>query len=235
MGQYFANAIRNAAIEHTGTGVKRAGPFRLVVVFMLAGMLWSALAQAQNVYRWKDADGKVHYTKALPPHAAAIPYDVLSPSGIVIERVTHEKPDPDEVAAAKARDSDQPKPLYSEAEKERIANNLLLLKYHSEDEIRDAMQVEVDQLKYDMRLLNADRASVEKSLQGAIHMAANRQRAGVVVAEEHLENIAQLRRRLISNEKARGRLAQREASIRSMFEAEMVRYRALIEEQESNS
>lgn len=230
-----ANITRNAAIEFTGTGMTRAGIHRIRCITLLVGLLFTLLAAAQNVYRWTDEDGKVHYTKALPPHAASIPYDVLSPQGLLLERVTHEKPDPEQVASTDPVKRKGPAPLYSEEEKERIANSLLLLKYHSENEILDAMQVEVDQLKYDMRLLEADRNSVVQAIRGEIHMAANRQRAGMDVTAQQRQNIEQLRRRLVTNAEARSRLNSRESDIRQVFEAEIERYRRLVAEQEQNT
>ncbi len=186
-------------------------------------MAWNV--SAQNVYRWLDEEGKVHYTKTLPPEAAKRPYDVLSASGILIERVTD--PTARHKPAAEEK-SDRPEPLYSDAEKQAMADRLLLLKYHSEQEILEAMELEIDHLKYDERLLDATYASVLKTLQSQISLAASSQRSGLEVDATLREDIAHLQERLQSNRKTNQELELRKENIRARFREDLDRYRALV-------
>lgn len=203
--------------------------FRQRAVWLLAALLLAqAAVAAQNVYRWKDDNGEVHYTKALPPDAGNRPYDVLSPSGMLIEHVdpsVKPEPDPKQAAAGKRKG---PVPLYSEEEKRRIGDRLLLLKYASEEEIMEAMKLEIDQLKYDQHLIDSSTRSVVQSLTGQIRSAANRQRAGVEAMPEQLHEIRKLQHRLRNNDQARLKLDERVEKIRANFLADLERYRLLV-------
>ena len=131
----------------------------------------SALAQKKTVYRWVDEDGNVHYTESLPPERGDAGHDVLNDQGLVIDenqRLTPQKTEDQkseeeikaEEAAELPRDSSglpRPKPLYTEAEKQQRMDNFLMLRYESEQEITDAMDVEIKQLNYDRRLIEGSR------------------------------------------------------------------------------
>jgi len=192
------------------------------------GLFSTSHAADQRVYRWVDDQGEVHYSKALPPEAASRPYDILSASGILIERVTdpaaHGKPKAEE---NKNKDG-KPEPLYSEEEKRVIGDRLLLLKYRSEQEILEAMDLEIENLKYDERLLNTGYDSVVETLVSEVRAAADQQRAGLDVDQETQQNIAQLQRRLKSNRKSNDELDVRRAKIRATYQADLERYRELV-------
>jgi len=160
---------------------------------LLAGV--DAFAQKQKVYRWVDADGNIHYTESLPPDYRDTGHDVLNEQGMVVDenqrltpQASAESKSEDEVKAEEAaelpRDSSglpRPKPLYTEAEKQQRMDNFLMLRYESEQEITDAMNVEIKQLNYDRRLIEGSQASIEESWRGQVREAANRQRAGQAV------------------------------------------------------
>ena len=107
--------------------------------------------------------------------------------------------------------------------------NFLLLRYHSEQEIVDAMNVEIKQLNYDRRLLEGSRDSMNQAWRGHIRVAANRQRAGLPVAGDVSEEISGLQANLASNEKEIATLDLREQQIRQEFQEQLDRYRYLVE------
>jgi hypothetical protein len=203
----------------------------------------SALAQKQKVYRWVDADGNVHYTESLPPDHKDTGHDVLNEQGLVVDenqRLTPQQKAEDrseeeikaEEAAELPRDSSglpRPKPLYTEAEKQQRMDNFLLLRYESEQEITDAMNVEIKQLNYDRRLIEGSQASIEESWRGQIREAANRQRAGQAVDAAVQREIAKLQSEMAQNRRELTLLNQREEKIRSDFQAQLERYRFLVE------
>lgn len=193
------------------------------VAILVTGMVWPPDSHAQYVYRWTDADGNVQYTPSLPPEAANRPYDVLSPRGVVLERVT----EPETVQ--QPEEEKELVPIYSEEEKEQISERLLMLRYSDEAQIEEAMQLELDQLKYDFHMLNGEHASMIESLRQQVHSAANRQRAGLDVDPAQVKQIEALRARLADNRARVAKLEATEEAIREEFREELERFREIRE------
>ncbi len=214
--------------------------FRLFAC-LATGILVSGTAAAAEVYRWVDENGEVHYSESLPPEQKENQYDVLSSSGLVIKQDQSMKPPPPKPKLKEDKDAPKelprdssglprPKALYSEAEMQRRMDNFLMLRYESEKEIIDAMNVEIKQLNYDRRLLETSRHSMMDAFIGHVKQAANRQRAGLEVSPEASNEIHQLQARLAENQTSLGILQSREDDIRAEFDKQLVRYRHLKEE-----
>ena len=215
----------------------------IALATLVAALLVSAhaMAQQQKVYRWVDKDGNVHYTESLPPDYEDRGHDVLNERGIVVDEDQKLTPEPEvkteeqkiaEEANELPRDSSglpRPKPLYTEEQKQVHMDNLLMLRYESEQEIIDAMEVEIKQLNYDRRLLEGTRQSVNEAYRGQIREAANTQRAGKPVSEADTRQIADLKRKLNENDRSLAALDRREEEIRSEFLAQVERYRQVVE------
>ena len=207
----------------------------LVVLFLLAGMSDAAA----KVYRWVDENGEVHYSESLPPNFEDKAHDELDSRGIVREQGKSLKPPPPKPKVVQPdepmelpRDASgmaRPKALYSEQEMQERMDRFLLLRYDSELEIQEAMNVEIKQLEYDRRLLRTSRDSLKAAYRGQITEAANRQRAGIDVDPNTGTEIASLKERLISNESMMADLQVREDKIRESFGTEIDRYRHLVE------
>lgn len=199
---------------------------------------------AEQVYRWVDEDGNVHYTESLPPGYKDTGHDVLNERGIVVDenqKLTPqrepEKRDEEQIKAEEAgelpRDSSglpRPKPLYTEEQKQRKMDNFLMLRYDSEQEITEAMNVEIKQLNYDRRLLEGSRQSMVESWRGQIREAGDKQRAGQSVSDEDVRQMYSLQTRLAENGRSLAALTAREESIREEFNSQLERYRALVEQ-----
>ena len=198
---------------------------------------------AAEVYRWVDEEGNIHYTEALPPEHNDKEHDVLNERGIVVEEDLSLKPEPpppteeelkpeEEQLKELPRDSSglpRPKQLYSDAELQRRMDNFLMLRYESEQEIIDAMNVEIKQLNYDRRLSEGSHASAQEAYRGHIRQAADLQRAGKTVDPSVQGEIARLQADLAETSTALGGLTQRESNIRADFKKQLDRYRYLIE------
>lgn len=208
------------------------------IVALLCASLLAGAAGAAEVYRWVDENGEVHYSESLPPNYQDRGHDVLNESGLVTDENQRLTPKPEpEVAAGEQlqelpRDSSglpRPKALYSEAEMQQRMDNFLMLRYESEQEIVDAMNVEIKQLNYDRRLLEGSRASMKDAYRGQIRLAAERQRAGLEVEAATEREIDKLRGDLAKNAQSLAGLQQREDSIRADFDKQLERYRYLVE------
>ena len=181
----------------------------------------------------------MHYSESLPPNFQDQGHDVLNERGIVLDEDQSLTPTPPEEVPEEEqlqelpRDSSglkRPKALYSEAELQRRMDNFLMLRYGSEEEITDAMNVEIKQLDYDRRLLTTTRESIEEAYRGQISQAANQQRAGQQVAEKAAIEITRLQARLAENSRTLDSMEIREVDIRAEFGKQLERYRFLEEE-----
>jgi hypothetical protein len=205
---------------------------------ILCGLLVAGLASAAQVYRWVDENGEVHYSESLPPdyHDKDQGHDVLNQQGMVVEEGRRLTPPPP-AAPSKEEPQDlprdasglpRPKAAYSEAEMQQRMDSFLMLRYESEQEILDAMSVEIKQLNYDRRLLEASQASTDAAFRGLVKVAADRQRAGLEVERETTRGINQNRSELAGIQAALEGLQQREDAIRADFEKQLERYRYLV-------
>jgi len=203
------------------------------------GSAQAAFAQEKKrVYRWVDEEGNVHYSETLPPNWQGESHDELGHDGIVRdEDVSHTPPppkeeedDPNDGKSQLPRDQSglpRPEPRYTDAEKQQHMDRLLMLRYHSEAELVDAMDLEINQLQYDERLLTAARASLEASLKSSVDLAGHRQRAGLEVKDDTLRTIAGIRAQLSENQRSLQGLQKREEKIRADFTRDIERYREL--------
>lgn len=214
---------------------KRKATLFSTLLFLSGAMLAADSAMAANVYRWLDENGEVHYSETLPPDFKGKKHDELDELGIV--RVKDQslvppasKPKTEHEPNELPRDSSgrkRPKGLYSEAELKWRMDAFLLLRYDSEQEIRDATTVEINQLEYDRLLLQTYRDSMLDAYHGQIREAATRQRSGVEVDPEIIKAITNLQARLESNKKSLANLQLREDEIVAKFGAELERYQNL--------
>ena len=200
---------------------------RLLTLLLIFLALPVGSALAQVVYRWVDDEGKVHYNTTLPAEYANRPHQIMK-DGIVIKSIDDpSKPalTEEEVEKEKIREN----PEEAARQKQVRADRLLVLKYRSEEELLDAMKVEIDNLSYDARLIEQSRHSAMSSIMGQIREAADRQRSGLEPDPGTAEKIARLRARLAEGARSKQSLEQREKQIRNLFNSELERYRFLLD------
>ena len=220
-------------------------PTLALAMLMVASLFLAASAEAQKqpapgpqkVYKWVDENGEVHFSETLPPDFQDKKHDVLDRQGITRAKDQSLVPPPPANQQPKKgelpRDKSglpRPEPIYTEAELKAQQDSLLLLRYDSDQEIIDAMEVEIHQLAYDRRLLETSRDSLTDAYQGHVREAAERQRAGLAVEPKLIKDIQNMKSRLASNAAELAGLQQREDSIRQTFGEELEHYRTLVAE-----
>ncbi len=218
---------------------KRKTTLFLSILFLAATILAAGSAMAAKVFRWVDENGDVHYSETLPPDFDDQRHDELDSQGIVrLENQTLTPPPPEPESEEEVgpnelqRDSSgmkRPKPLYSEEELQKRMDSFLLLRYDSEEEINNAMTVEINQLEYDRILLQTSRTSLADAYRGHIREAATRQRSGVEIDPKIIKSISNLQNRLARADKSLAKLQVREAKIVTDFGAQLERYKTLID------
>lgn len=189
----------------------------LSVVAATTALALAPAAQADVAYRWVDADGEFQYSP-IPPKDPEQSYVMLR-DGVVVERFEASEQAKAEERAREAANR--------AAESERKADALLMVQFRNEDAIEEAMEAELDTLRYDFKLLDGTYRSLRQSLFEKIGQAADLQRAGLTVTSEEREEIEGLRNRMEANRRAREELRQRERSIRDDYADKKQRYMAL--------
>lgn len=216
---------------------------RLVLLSLALTALCASMTldAQQRVYRWVDENGEVHYTQSLPPDFQDKGHDVLDKDGLVrdegVSLTPQAKPPPvvdeEDERPELPRDASglpRPRALYSETELQQRMDSFLMLRYSSEEEITEAMNVEIRQLEYDRRLLRTSRDSLDDAYRGQIRIAGNKQRAGLEVLDRDGQEIRKLQARLRQNQQELDRLMVREENIRVDFQVQLDRYRYLVEQ-----
>jgi len=204
-----------------------------IVAVLVTGLFTLCVtAVVADTYRWKDKDGKVHYGAVVPAEYADQPYDVLNSAGMVIDHV-EDTTVPLEVLAVKKIQGRQP--LISDEERRLQSDRLLVIQYSSEEEIQQALELEIAQLSYDSKIINQSFDRANSALRDQIKLAADQQRANQKISEDQQKNIEKLYIRRKQDEKRQQAMKSRENRIRERFQTDLERYQFLTSETEDIS
>lgn len=195
-----------------------------IVLFIIL-LLPASLISAQNVYKWVDEDGKVHYSQTLPPDRAADAHDRLTSDGLVAERVDRVKTG-DELEALKAAQAQQ----REAEEQEKIQaqqDRLFLAAYPTEGDVRRSIQARRE-------TITAERGSVESLIEqtrvrfsDAVARAAAFERRGDPVPEHLVNRISQTRDGIRDLNERLAEIDDRLKSLDEELAAELERHRRL--------
>jgi Domain of unknown function (DUF4124) len=200
-----------------------AGTIALLAAVVL---LLSVTPLAADTYRWKDKDGKTHYGEAVPAEYADQPYDVLNNQGIVIRHIDDTTKSVDAMTEEEPEKKER-EPLISAEERQVQTDRLLIVRYASEEEITKALNLELDQLSYDTKVINQSLESTKEAIRSQISQAADQQRAGQQISAEQQQQIEQLYARRAGDEKQQAAMQARQERIRARYAAELERFRFL--------
>jgi chromosome segregation ATPase len=197
---------------------------RNVLIVVASSLCLLAVPASADTYRWKDKEGKLHYGAAVPAEYAEQPYDVLNSAGMVIE---HVEDTTESIEEREERNVVKRKPLFSDEERQRQSDRLLVIQYQSEADVQVALELEIAQLGYDYQLINQSYDSTTNAIRDQIRQAADQQRGGSALHEDQQKQIDKLYRRLARDQGRLAALDEREAKIRDRFKADLERYRRL--------
>ncbi len=199
----------------------------IVPVLVTVILSLSAVSVSAETYRWKDKEGKVHYGVTIPTEYAGQPYDILNSAGIVIEHV-EDTSVPQDIVEEKKPLARQP--LISEEQRQIQSDKLLVIQYESEEDIINALELELAQLGYDSRFISQAYESISTSLKNQIRQAADQQRAGQEISADQQKEIASLYKRQARDKRKQSEIQRREEDIRAHFQQDLDRYRFLTSE-----
>ena len=205
---------------------------RIVAVLVAGIFTLSVTALSADTYRWKDKEGKVHYGAVVPAEYADQPYDVLNSAGMVIDHI-EDTSVPLEVLAVKKIHGRQP--LISNEERKRQSDRLLVIQYSSEEEINQALELEIAQLSYDKKIINQSFENADAALMDQIKLAANKQRAHQKISADQQKDIDKLYSRRDQDIKRQQAMKSRESRIRERFQTDLERYQILTSDSEETN
>lgn len=164
-------ARRDAACRYPRS--RRSTLLAYVLLLLLAGDFAVGQVALGAIYRWRDANGMVHYDQSLPDAAISRGYEVINDAGEIVRRV----PPPPTAAQRAQAEVEAQKAARTEAEAEarKRRDRILLDTFSSVDDIKhmrderlDALDVQIELARDRVKQLadgdKAARASAEASL-----------------------------------------------------------------------
>lgn len=187
--------------------------------------LLSAPVLAQKLYRWVDAEGKVHYTDALPPEAVNQARDEINSSGVTVNRVDRALTE-EERAAKRIADAEAARLANIKAEQDKM-DAALMGSYATEADLARAYRERFDLLDQSLEAARVGIRSQEKSLEDQLAHAGSLERGGKPVPATVQSSIAASRKQV---EDQREYLRRRETELQNLqaeYDRILERYRLL--------
>ncbi len=199
-------------------------PVQFVAAAAFAFVLTAVAAEGgHNRYKWRDAQGNLHFDDALPVEALQYGYDVVNEHGLVVKHVERAKT-PEELKADQAAAAEAAARKHA-AEEQAKADQQMLAAYPTEQEFANAQQAQLDMIDQTIHATELSLQSQEKSLTDMLSHAADLDRAGKPVPETLKKQIDDLRRN-IEQQKAYIAAKQSEKAERTKsFEIQLAHYR----------
>lgn len=187
----------------------------------------STSASERYQYKWRDLDGRLHYSDSLPSSAAQHGYEVVNAHGVVIRRVPRARTPEERVqdAAEAARQE----AAQDAARRQALADRQMLSAYASEDHMSRAHQEQLAMLDQGIRSAQAGLGSLETSLASRLQHAAELEGADKAVPLRVTEQIDELRKQIRGQRVAIQRRSEERNVTAALFAAELERYRLLSE------
>jgi len=202
----------------------RIAPTLLVSALLLA-VAAPADAQKKKLYRWTDAEGKVHYTDALPPEAAKNERDTLNETGRSVDHTARAMTEEERAAheAEQARVAAEKEAAEEKAKMDAV----LVASYPSEAELQRAYKERFDLIEQSVESARVGIRSQEKSLGDLLAHAGDLERNGKPVPANVVDSIGKTRSQVAEQ---RDYLAKREAeraALQKEYDDLLSRYREL--------
>ncbi|WP_455384986.1 DUF4124 domain-containing protein [Acidihalobacter prosperus] len=185
----------------------------------------AASAAESSTFRWRDAQGQVHYSNLLPPQAVDRGYEVLNSSGDVVKRVPPPLT-PAQRAAAEAEAKRLEKLAAGRAEQQR-RDNMLLRTFNSVHDIERLRDDRVSALEAQLRLVREHQQRLEKHLAGLQAREAKLVAAKRDVPADLRQEIAGVRSELADARNTRKTLETERADTLRRFKDDIARFKQL--------
>ena len=201
---------------------------RLLIAVLAATASASACAADSgdhNRFKWHDAAGNLHYSDALPPEAAKLGYDVVSPQGLVVKHVERAKTAAELSAAKSALAKTQAEQNAVDAHTR--ADQQLLSGYPAESDLKRAQQQKLEMLDQQVVAAQISLRSQEQLLADLLNRAAEAERAGKVLPDAQAAQLAKARKQVDAQRLTLDHRQAARENASAQFETETARYRDL--------
>jgi hypothetical protein len=192
-----------------------------------------ANAQQKKLYRWTDADGKVHYTDQLPPEAAESARDQLNDRGIRVDHVAR-APTPEERAAAAAEEARLAEEKRQREEKIKM-DNVLMASYPTEGDLERAYKERFDLIEQSVESARVGIRSQEKSLADLLAHAGDLERNGRPVPATVVDSIGKARQQVADQQAYLGKREAERVALQKEYDDVLARHRTLSAAASGNS
>jgi ribosomal protein L16/L10AE len=199
----------------------------VLVVSALVLTLLSATAFAQKLYRWVDAEGKVHYTDTLPPEAVDQAREEISRSGTTVNRVERALT-AEERAALEAEAAENARLAAIKAEQDKM-DAALTGSYATEADLARAYRERFDLLDQSLEAARVGIRSQERSLEEQLAHAASLERGGKPVPATVQSSIDAARKQVEDQREFLRRRESERQNLQTEYDDILQRYRLLKE------
>ncbi|WP_054773675.1 DUF4124 domain-containing protein [Methylogaea oryzae] len=188
--------------------------------------LWrGAKNRREKLFRWTDKEGKVHYGDRLPPEQSQIGGTKYDPSGLNKQVIEGAKTPEQLEAEAKLK--------RFRAEQERLLaeqsdhDQALLRSFRSEEEVRMALQGNLNTLNTQLKLIQANLQRQQEKLAPLQQQADGLQKSGKPLPKEMAKNLEAVQRQVASYQEQIGKNEAEKVVLTERSERDVARLRVL--------
>ena len=197
-------------------GQRLASPLRSAGLgLLLLALAPGAPGQDKPVYKWRDANGEIHYGHAVPPELVEQEHARLSAQGTVVERVEKAGP-PLTPEQREARDQER-----QSQQRERM----LLATYRSEQDVMEARDQAVALLREQRRLAEEQLKQLLQRLAEATAVGARLEASNKAVPDDLQQTVTSLQEAIVRQERRLPRLDAAIERVRERYAQELRAYR----------
>ena len=200
-------------------------------------LLVSATVSAQSLFRWVDEDGTVRYGDVLPSNRVGKEYQVLTPDGRVIKNQQAAK-SPEQLRRERAekRRKEREARIQAEINARQAAiqehhDNVLLMTYTSEEEIRIAKDERLDVINSVIDLLRknvkTEKAKLQREEKIAKELYLDK---GQEVPGGLAQKIEYFSEKVLSKQQHLSLKLEEREKIKRQYQKDLLRYRELVEQ-----
>ena len=169
---------------------------RVLTILLASVVAASAMAAGSVRYKWRDAEGNLHYTDSLPADAGVRGYDVINAQGIMVKRVEPAKT-PEQKMEAK-KEAETARAELNAAERQKRADQQLLAANPTEKDLIETHRQQLEMIDLQITSLRNDLESLERSLTDLLGRAAELERSDRPVPAKLSAQIGDMRKKIDS-------------------------------------